>query len=53
MTDCPADNVRTVWLFEKIKKADGKKAFIPGVDEFVKSVDLEKGIAVCVIEGLL
>ena len=37
----------------EVEKADGKKAFIPVVDEFVKSVDLEKGIAVCVIEGLL
>ncbi len=37
----------------EIVKCDGTKAYIPVVDEFVKSVDLEKGIAVSVIEGLL
>ena len=37
----------------EIVKTDGKKAYIPVVDEFVKSVDLEKGIAVSVIEGLI
>lgn len=37
----------------EIVKTDGKKAYIPVVDEFVKSVDLEKGIAIAVIEGLL
>lgn len=37
----------------EITRPDGKKAYIPVVDEFVKSVDLEKGIAVSVIEGLI
>jgi len=37
----------------EIVKHDGTKAYIPVVDEFVKSVDLEKGIAVSVIEGLI
>ena len=37
----------------EIEKTDGKKAYVPVVDEFVKSVDLEKGIAIAVIEGLL
>ena len=39
-------------LYE-ITKPDGTKALIPVVDEFVKSVDLEKGIAIAVIEGLI
>ena len=37
----------------EIVKPDGKKAYVPVVDEFVKSVDLEKGIAIAVIEGLI
>lgn len=37
----------------EIVKPDGTKAYIPVVDEFVKNVDLEKGIAVSVIEGLI
>lgn len=37
----------------ELAKPDGTKAYIPVVDEFVKSVDLEKGIAVSVIEGLI
>ena len=37
----------------EVTKPDGTKAYIPVVDEFVKSVDLQKGIAVAVIEGLI
>ena len=37
----------------EVQKVDGTKAYVPVVDEFVKSVDLEKGIAISVIEGLL
>ena len=37
----------------EIAKPDGTKAYIPVVEEFVKSVDLKKGIAVSVIEGLI
>ena len=37
----------------EIEKPDKKKAYIPVVPEFVKEVDLEKGLFVSVIEGLL
>lgn len=39
-------------LYE-ITKADGKKAYIPAVPAFVKKIDLESGITIAVIEGLL
>ena len=37
----------------EITKSDGKKGYVPVVPEFVKEIDLEKGIAIKVIEGLL
>lgn len=37
----------------EIEKSDGKKAYVPVVPEFVKKVDLEKGVFISVIEGLL
>ena len=37
----------------EIEKADKKKAYIPVVPEFVKKIDLESGIFVSVIEGLI
>ena len=39
-------------LYE-ILKPDGQKVLIPVVKEFVKAVDLEKGIAISPIEGLI
>ena len=32
---------------------DGHKALVPAVDEFIKKVDLENGVYISVIEGLI
>ena len=37
----------------EIEKPDKKKAYVPVVPEFVKKVDLESGIYLSVIEGLI
>lgn len=37
----------------EIEKSDKKKAYVPVVPEFVKKIDIESGIYISVIEGLL
>lgn len=37
----------------EIERSDGKKSYVPVVPDFVKRVDIEKGIYISVIEGLL
>ncbi len=38
-------------LYE-VAQPNGKKAYLPAVPEFVREIDLEKGIGVCPVKGL-
>ena len=39
-------------VFE-VKRQGGKKAYIPHIDDIVKNIDLDSGITIHVMEGLL